>query len=255
MAKAGRTARRGLTVVLLILLGFLRLGGEARAQGGMVNLGFADCAPAGAATSAITNTCLSNSGALALMISFSPPMPIRALVAVQADVNIFTTSSTLSPWWHFESSGCRSGKIAASADFSGLSTCTPPWSGQVFAAMVYNPSDPELGGGAGQIRGAAGVIMGDSTSVSPSIEYYAFTLIIQRGGSSGPGSCGGCADRACFVVDNIKLSQPAWDLAEDVIITQGRQKAVTYNGGTGAINCPAAVQQKGSWGAIKAIYR
>jgi hypothetical protein len=222
-----------------------------------MSIGAGDCAAAGVSTAAITNACNSNSGSITLYVSFQPPSPMGQFEALIADVDIYTSPTSLSPWWHMEQSpgpGCRAGKISVNANFtSGPTTCTDFWSGQATAGMVFGVNDLGLGPNTANIRVVAGVPEEMRGSINSGTDYYAFSLTILKTQSTGPGSCAGCSDRACFSLSGIALSQPA--PIPDQIISKGVQTVVTYNGGTGGPNCAAAVVQRGSWGAIKAIYR
>ena len=222
-----------------------------------MNLGAGDCAAAGSSTAAITNACLSNTGMITLFGSYRPPVPMSQFEALEAAVDIFTSPAMLSPWWHLEvkpSPGCRAGKVSISANFvSGPSTCADFWNGQGFAAMDYGVNQAGLGPNTARIRLAAAVQEELRGSISPSTEYYAFAISIMRDQSTGTGSCAGCTDRACFSLSYLTLEQPAQ--VGDYTLTKGTQTVVTYNGGTGAPNCAAAVTQKSSWGQIKAIFR
>ena len=241
---------------LLGLLAAVMLAGQAHAQGA-IHLGAGDCSAAGSSTAAVTNACTSNTGAITLVASYSPPAPMPRFEALEADVVIFTNGATLSPWWHFEGSpapGCRAGRISVSADFTSYpGTCMDFWSGQAAAGLYVVANDANVGPGAAHIRVGLGVPESLMGSISPSIEYYGFSLTIQKNQSTGPGSCPGCLDRACFVLNSVALSQPA--PVPDFVITQGTQNVVTYNGGTGGSNCTSAITQARSWGSIKAIYR
>ncbi|MGH7742669.1 MAG: hypothetical protein ACRENS_11700, partial [Candidatus Eiseniibacteriota bacterium] len=92
---------RWITAPVLALLAELLLapGAHCGGAGGSIHLGFSDCAGAGNSTSALTNACTTNNGSIVIVGSFSPPVSMQHLVALQAEVGIFTSGTQLSPWW------------------------------------------------------------------------------------------------------------------------------------------------------------
>jgi hypothetical protein len=221
-----------------------------------MHLGWGDCAGAGSATAAFNNPCTSNTGAIPIIGSFNPPVPLTQMVAIECEIDIYTSATVMSPWWHMEtqpSSGCRASQIYVSFDFTnGPYTCNDVWNGQAAGGMEYLVNGMSLGANTANIVMVAAISDEFPARVDPSNEYYAFSLRLGRAQSSGPGSCAGCSDRACIVLNYLKLDQPAG--VGDFTITQGDQSAITYNGGGGLAACASARTQKSSWGAIKAIY-
>jgi hypothetical protein len=252
-----RTTPRSTHALAAACLAFTCMIGSAtnaRAGGGAIHLGVGDCAAAGSPTASITNACTSNTGSIVIYGSFSPAMPTPQFLGIEAGVDIFTSGTTLSPWWHLETGGCRSGKVSASWNFTGGPyTCTDFWNGQAFGGMDYGPNEANLGLNTARIRLIAAVSEDNIGAISPGTEYYAFAISILRAQSTGPASCDGCMDRACFAFSYIVISQPA--PTPDQTVTQGSQNVITYNGGVGGSVCAGANIQKGSWGHIKSIYR
>ena len=225
----------------------------ATSAAGALHLGYGDCAGAGPATAALNNACSSNLGSIPIVASFSPPVGMNQLVAIEGGISVYTSGSTLSPWWHMEPNGCRADQISISFDFTnGPYTCNDIWGGQAIGAMFYTVNALGLGPNSANILFVAAVSEDHPVQVGTSSEYYGFTLRISRSQSAEPGSCAGCTERACFVFDYLKLDQPAG--VGDFTLTQGDQSAIAYNGGGGIQACASARVQKGSWGAIKAIY-
>ncbi|MGH7741281.1 MAG: hypothetical protein ACRENS_04590, partial [Candidatus Eiseniibacteriota bacterium] len=162
----------------------------------------------------------------------------------------------LSPWWHFEQypAGCNAGRLVTTFAFdSGPYTCTDVWAGQASGAFDFAINPMGTGPNTATVQMVCAIPILDGVPVNPSFEYYGFKIQISRAASSGPGACAGCTDKACFVFNWLTLEQPAG--VGDFTITQGYQNAIAYNGGTGDANCAGSRTQRGSWGAIKAIYR
>src|SRR5438132_199873 len=108
----------GLIALVLALVTLCSIRVEfARADRGAIHLGVGDCSAAGSATAALTNACLSNTGVITLVASFTPPVTLARYCGLDSKIYIYTAGTTLSSWWHMESGashGCRAGKISSS---------------------------------------------------------------------------------------------------------------------------------------------
>ena len=250
------TVSRAVAAALIAALATIAGVAPAAADQGAIHLGAGDCYAAGSSTAALTNSCQSNTGLIKLVASFTPPVMIPQFCGLEAVVNVFSAGTTLSPWWHMESSpspGCRAGRISVSFDFtSGPGTCEDYWAGRAMGGMDYGVNKDGLGPNSARILMICAVDETTTGPINPPTEYYGFSIVIQRSQSSGVGSCEGCLDKACFALSYITLGQVA--PLPEYTITQGVQQVVPYNGGGGP-NCAIATTQKSSWGAIKSIFR
>ena len=80
-------------------------------------------------------------------------------------------------------------------------------------------------------------------------EYYIFQVSISKQKSVGTGSCVGCLDAATFVLNSIKIVQPANDPNGDKLYSSADQSQfVTYQ----SIATPT---RNRTWGGIKGLYR
>jgi hypothetical protein len=251
---ASRPSRGALALIGAAFL-LATFAAPSLAGGGAIHLGFGDCAGAGSSTVSFTNACATNTGGVPIVASFNAPASMPRLTSLEAGLTFYTSGMSLSPWWHMESQpagACRSGRISVGFDFTGGPyTCADFWGGRAMGGMEYLPN----GLGSGTNTADIGLVcaIAEPGPVDGSSEYYAFSVLISKALSTGPGSCAGCTDKACFVLDYIKLQQPA-EMRADYTMTQGDQSAILYNGGTADAGCAAARAQKSSWGAIKAIY-
>jgi hypothetical protein len=247
-------SRHSLALLVISIAALACSAPRADAASGSIHLGVGDCAGAGSSTADFTNACTANTGVITLYGSFSPPQQMAQFLGFEAGVDIFTSGTSLSPWWHMEQGGCRSGKVSVSFDFTGGPyTCTDFFGGQGYGGSDYGINEANLGPNTVRLRMICAVAEQFMGPISSGTEYYGFAINISRAGSTGPGSCSGCLDRACFVFSYIELDEPA--TVGDYTVTQGSQNVVTYNGGVGGSVCAGANIHKGSWGSLKSIFR
>jgi hypothetical protein len=249
--------RAALLVAFVAIVCALVARSTVFADSGSIHLGAGDCYGAGSSTAAISNACLTNTGSFTLVASVTPPTRLQRFCGFESMIYIYTSGTTLSPWWHMESSpsrGCRAGKISVSDDFTNAATtCEDYFAGRGMAAMDYGINKDGMGPNTARIWVIGALPDTMATSISPPAEYYVYSVTIQRAQSTGGGDCAGCLDRACFALSYITLGQPA--PLNEYTLTQGVQQVVTYNGGTGGGNCAAGQTTKSTWGAIKATFR
>ena len=97
-----------------------------------------------------------------------------------------------------------------------------------------------------------------ASTITPGTEYYAFRLTLNNSKSTGVGSCAGCAEPVCIVLNMIRLVQalgaPGGD--QDVsAIRAGGTNIITWQGGPGGATCNLVPTRRATWGQIKSFYR
>jgi hypothetical protein len=231
------------------------------AFGAGMNLYWNDCS-AGSVSTNKNFACNTNSGSQTLVASFDPPAGITRLVGSQATIAIGTASTPLASWWQLGPVGCRAGSMSLSFDFPAPQ-CADYWAGAANGSFAFtletgNPERARIDVSMGVSETAAG-------PVEPGTEYYLFKLILDRAGTVGAGSCGGCVDPACIVLVDVQLLQPAGTPGGNPMISNPlTSNFVTWQGGAiggaGCLcmadqsQCRDAVQDR-TWGAIKSLYR
>ena len=219
-----------------------------------VNLSWNDCV-LGPFAIGRANDCTTNTGTMGtLFVSFSPPGTLPLYVAAQTSILLQTSGATLSPWWHFESGGCRgAGGLVSTADFTGGPfACADFWNGQQVGGYFYETPAPSLLPNSARLRSVFALPTALAGPIDNSKIWYAHKVTIFNSKTVGTGACSGCLDGACIVVNQINLSQPA--PAPDVIITTGPQQIVTYRGATGTVCLEATPTRRMTWGSIKSLY-
>jgi hypothetical protein len=95
-----------------------------------------------------------------------------------------------------------------------------------------------------------------STSINGTDEYYFFKVSINNTRSTGNGSCAGCSDGACIVLNSIQVTQTA-GVGDYTLTNPLTPQHIQWQGG-GNIGgqCPAATPARSAtWGSVKSLYR
>jgi hypothetical protein len=222
-----------------------------------INLAWDDCpAPAGGGGIAKVFDCNSNSGApFQLVGSFIPPAGIPEFLGISAQIDVTTNTPSLVDWWHHGSTACR-GNTGLSTNFdftSGPFSCVDFYFGSAAGGFAY-----DIGFGTpnrARLRIQCAVPFDNRGPVAETSEYYALRVNLQRAKSTGTGSCAGCPEAACIVLNEIQLFQPPEQANDPVITNPGTQNFALWQA-TAIPGCPLSTPtQKSSWGQVKSLYR
>jgi hypothetical protein len=182
-----------------------------------INLAWDDCGEAG--TELHTFACNDNSGApFTLIASYRPPAGLTEFLGMSAEMLIATESASLPNWWKHGAGHCRGMTgLATNFDFTaGPFNCFDFFVGQAAGGFAYdveylNPNQARL-------RVQCAVPFDNRGEIDPSLEWYAFKVLLLRAKTTGTGSCSGCDIPACILLNEIQLFQPP-DLANDPVIS------------------------------------
>jgi 4-alpha-glucanotransferase len=97
-----------------------------------------------------------------------------------------------------------------------------------------------------------------TTSIDHVSEYYVFRVSIANVSTTGTGSCEGCTDGACIVLNRIRLTQPSGVGDYTITTPLARAHVLWQAGGSqiGGLGCPGQLPvRKATWGAVKSMYR
>ena len=254
-----------MTKKLLAFAAFLALcAGPAGAAG--INLGWNDC-PAGAGYSLTrTSLCNVNTGTNTMFVSFVAPPNVLAMSAAEVVIDLQTgTAGALQPWWSMRASaplGCRTAAMTQSADFTaGPFSCFDYWAGGASAGVSM---DAPTGNNRARIKALPALPAGSPgiTSVAEGTEVYVIKVNVNNSKTVGLGSCAGCSDEACIVLNSIKINQPVGPPADGVSIflsNPATSQHVIWQAWTSIDpnnQCPLVTPaRRQTWGSIKAIYR
>jgi len=236
----------------IILTGLLLAVSASLAVAQGINLRLNDCAAAGQSNAAAS--CASNTGlAIAMVGSAVAPAGMDRVVACEGYIDVQTSAAALSPWWLLEATGCRPASLTFSFDFTTApGTCNDFWGGGATGGGGVSPEHSAPNRLQIKLVGATPT----ENPIDPGVEHYMFRASINRAKSTGAGSCAGCLDAACFVLNRLVVNQPA-GVGDATISTPMLANYVTYNGGViGGLGCPAATPaQNRTWGQVKSLYR
>ena len=240
---------------VLLAAGTLLVLSASVASATGVNLSWNDCGLAG--TQNTTFACNVTSGVPFIMFaSYIPPPNINELVGMSSQIDIKTDQAVLPDWWAHGTGFCRGTTgMSVSFDFtSGPFSCTDFWAGQAAGGFAY-----DVGFGSpdrARMRIQCAIPFGTQAPVDPSTEYYAYKVTITRAKATGTGSCAGCSNPACIVLNEIQLFQPPTDANDPIINNPIDRQFVTWQGPTSVNICPQSTpNRKSSWGEVKSLYR
>ena len=238
-------------VVGAALGGLLAGAASAQTRGYTSGLSWDGCA---APPSNQAFACDTNTGAPFELVMWLVPFgwpESHQVIGAEAVLTIQTPDPVMPSWWRIDPAGCRAGVASLTSTSTALPGCADAWGGLASGSIQYVPAThcpPNVLG----LRLDTAMPPGQSRLLG-SEPYAIFRIRVARAGTVGPGSCGGCASRACFIADGISLfglTQPGWGYSTfDVASWQGASCRWDSfcSGGTPV--------QPSTWGAIKSIYR
>jgi len=232
---------------------------RARADAALY-LSWDDCGPSASAAQNFDFACDTEAGFEQLFCSFRAPFATGAdVLGVIAVVDLQHETNPLPDWWRLAKAGdCRSGYLKASADFSQDFGCGDPWLGQAVAEVqAYNIGEPRNQTSQARIKAVAGVIPPAARTLDATTVYYGVKLVIQNARSTGTGTCAGCRQGACLVLNSIEVDRltgaPGGNLFLDTP-GPGNANWARWQGGVG-IDCSLVPAHSMTWGRIKSLYR
>lgn len=229
----------------------------AAAEG--IYLTWHDCFQGASHTSNLDFACADNFGSNDLYCAFTMPQAANNVLAVEAVVDIQHSSPSLPDWWRLDVGGCRQGNLMASANPAGKTACVDMWQGTGAIAGVqgYIPSEPRGAASQARIKVAASVLPPEAVSVDGTSMYYAVRITLANNNTVGPGSCSGCGQPACLVLNSILVGRIPGSPGGDYFLQipgAGDANWARWQGGSGA-DCAAVPVRNRAWGQVKSLYR
>ena len=238
----------------LLITGALLALTASMAFAGGVNLSWNDCGTFGVIQRNFA--CNSNNGANTMIASAITGQQMDQLNGQAGVLDLQTNQAALSAWWLLGAApNCRLGSTM-SADFNFLSNlnCLDPWVGVAAGGISYTAGL----GGPNKARIRTVCAIPGSTPINGLDEYYFFKVTFTNAKSTGNGSCAGCTDGACIVLNSIQVTQPA-GVGDFTISSPISRNWIHWQIGATAIGgagCPLAVPaQNRTWGSVKSLYR
>jgi len=246
--------------ILTLSAALMLFASIAMAQGVGLYIG-TDCNSAAPQTA--TTTCTSNSGtAVSTFGTCVIPNGVTksAFVGSIAIVDVQTALATIPDWWRGDA--CRGSSFTLATDGGiGGSTCAATlWDTAAPAGNNIAAQFAPAGNTARERFALGAVLYPDQTydltgDGSTELAVFKFNVLKQK--TTGTGSCAGCAQGACIVLNEIQLQgQNDASEADYVRMTQpiaGHNYIVFQSG---APTCAGSTPtQNRTWGAVKALYR
>jgi len=222
-----------------------------------------DCALGPTASSNRDFACDTDLGVNELYVAFTMPQAAGNVRAVEIVVDLQHSSPVLPDWWRLESNGCRwpmfePATLTAAGTFPERTACLDMWQGAPTApaAEIAGYTSGQPGGGANQVRikVTASVLPGNEQTLDGTSMYYAARIILAN--SRTVGTCSGCAEAACLVLNSIIIGRTEGSGGNYFLQTPGPGEAnwALWQGGSGA-SCAAVPIRNRTWGRVKGLYR
>ena len=235
-----------------------------------VNLAWSNCFGEGTPVQNKAFACNINTGTNLMVASFLPPVDVPTVNGNEVVIDILasnaTTTALASGWWSFKNAGaCRQSSLTVNFTANAANAvCLDEFAGAAAGGIgAYTQTAPSGGWSVDNSLTAAHyrltvAIAVPASAIAPVLagsEYFALNIGVNNLKSIGTGSCTGCADPVCIVLNSIKLTQPVG--VGDFVIgnaASAGSNVVTWQGGVSG-GCAAVPAKNTTWGAIKSLYR
>jgi len=242
-------------LVLVASLALLVLTATVASAAVGVNLRWTNCfGDAGVSQRAFA--CNSNTGSNVLAASLELASDLPQGAAVQVKIDLATSGASLPDWWKFFNAGnCRLTALSAAAQDG---TNCPDWALGLASISIAGYNEGAVGGpNTAEINIANAVSLNQVQDLVAGQEYGVVRLTISNTKTVGTGSCAGCTDAACIIVQSVDVLS-AVDNGALHILLDGPANGTDSNVVTwqSATECPAGNgTQNVTWGQIRALMR
>ena len=219
-----------------------------------IDIAWNDCAGSVGAQDLITSACNSNAGSQVMVASFRAPFALDALVGTTTTIDVFSSSPVMPDWWRGETGGCRAGAFTSidPANTAGAFGCNNPFAASaLFAGLVV--VKPNQFGQAYRTRLIVDAVGSDPSPPIPAETWaVAGALEIRNVRTTGAGTCGGCSEIVCALIQRVDLYQVTGTLPYDTwpLDNSYNPEYVHWQG-----ICIPVPTRSTTWGKVKATYR
>lgn len=207
--------------------------------------------------------CNTNAGTNILVGSFQLATVALSHQGNEMVLDIAAADSQWPTWWAMKNPvTCRLASLTI--DFLGNATINcPDWANGQAAGAISSYLIGHNGPNTARILAASAVPPGMLDVKVPEQEYFSFRLKIDNAKTVGAGACAGCTVPVCIVLQSIKYLTPLpqYDQLMTGPFNGSDSHYVTWQGGgapatPNGTGCLAATPaRRGTWGAVKALYR
>ncbi len=246
-------ARRGLSGLAATAL-VIVLVAPAWADEGLY-LNWDACGPSGPALR--TSACDANAGDQRLYCGFMLAEPIDQVAGVEIVVDLSHSEASLPSWWQLGVGGCRFGSLTADGGPVAGEDCLDPWQGKATGGVQgYAVGQPFGGPNQARIKIALSVLAAEAFTLEAGVLYQAARIVLNNARTTGTPSCAGCGPASCMVLNSIWIKRVPGAPGGDVFLqTPGPGNGNVAEWQAAASGCQAVPVRRGTWGAIKSLYR
>jgi hypothetical protein len=213
-----------------------------------------------AASNQVFDCAIAGNRNYSLEFQFKTPVALPNFVAVTGYADLGPPGTALSPFWHYEPSGCNQGSIKGAQMFGVIpASCTDAgflegWNGGpsgTFAIAAYSTEFQDPGRGHFVLLGARG----DGYPVGAGDNMWAFELRFNNRNRPGSAAdCAGCAEQKVILCQTIRLESNDGSPAIDLTGPDKLSDCIRINSADLSL-CTTTPTQTTSWGRIKALFR
>lgn len=243
----------------ILAAGLFALLCAATAQASGVGLRWNACYGEGTGEFVRAFACNTNAGGERVVGSFSSPVDVAQIAGLEITVDVSTClfvvgdpcPSELPEWWKFHEAGaCRMGSLGVTFGNDPGNVHCQTWGpgGPTGGITAYQFGFPNTS----SARLVLDVASDPATpgAVLAEHEYTAFTLEIDHQATVGPGACGGCQQSVGLVFGELRILPPI--AANEVVLWAPID---TFNSNLVYWQTQPVATRRGTWGALKALYR
>ena len=216
-----------------------------------------DACAADAGVSNQAFACDTDDGSHTMIASFRLDQPITGMFLFEAVIDIIVADSQpVPPWW--EIFDCHFFGLQANSTIDPLAVNCADFGGGLGASVVSTMNHDGSIAPADTASHRRVIVVGGvdppGVNLAANQEYFVFNLVLDHTTTMDPGSCAGCTQPVCIVLNSIRITNSAFS-----VTTLGAPQVpggnfATWQGGVGA-NCQAVPVRRATWGAIKSLYR
>lgn len=246
----------------LMMALFMGVAPTIRAEG--LNLSWDDCGNLGVFAKSFA--CDVNTGEDVLVASCMLPATIDSVCGFQADMDgVFGV--TVPDWWRIRTPinppdpvFCRDTLGFRLVHEPGSQSCPqmfgsiPPEGGSANPYGLRWLVIPRYTADTRRMRFGLEGFAPDHPAVSPGIEYYAFSIKLRHTQTVGPGSCAGCEEPLCLVLNTLRVYSA--ECVESIYLTTPLERNHVIWQSESLPTCPMSTPvRRSTWGSIRSIYR
>jgi hypothetical protein len=226
-----------------------------------LNLSWTTCAGEAGQVNNKTFACASNTGNHLLVVSFELAADLATVTGNELVIDFLTQQPTLPAWWDMKTAGtCRAASLLFNTTANGGDVVCVDWAAGASVGGIGAYDDklgsisPSLQASHRRLVAALAVPGTSPVDLVSATEYFSANVTINSAKTVGTGSCAGCTEPMCIVLNSVKCTTPIGP--NDVTLGNASSPGsniVTWQGA--GPDCSAVPVRNTTWGRVKAMYR